>query len=125
MAMEHRKSIEGVATTNIVLAAVVFFAPFFTGDGGGVFASNLVSGVLVAALAGYNIYAATQRHTERAYAPAIINILVGLWVLASGYVYGATMALTATNAAMGALIAVLASYNTWAAHDARAAHPTT
>lgn len=119
MTSEHRKGIEGAATTNVVLAAAVFLAPFFTGADMVLLTSNMVTGVLLAALAGYNIYAASQRHTERAYAPAVVNVVLGLWVLVSGFFVPTNLALTVTNAILGAAVAILATYNTWAANDAR------
>lgn len=120
MAMEHRTGIQGAGTMNVVLGAAIFLTPFFTGDlAGAALWSNTVSGALVVILAAYNIYTANQMHTERALGPAVVNLLVGLWVVASGFVLVASAALLTANIVFGAILAIAAAYNTWAAADAR------
>lgn len=120
MTNEHRAGIQGAAWLNIVLGALVLLTPFFTGQTAQFpLWSAVLSGAAVIALAGYNVYAASQRHTERAGGPAVANVLVGLWVLVSGFVLAVSTAYVSSMALYGAIIVLAALYNTWAATDAR------
>lgn len=123
MTTEHRKGIQGAAWLNIVLGALILLTPFFTTVGMLPFWSAVLSGAVVIVLAGYNAYEANQRHTERAYGPAIANVVVGLWVLVSPFVFAVTAAYTTALVIFGIALIAAAGYNTWAASDARKHEP--
>lgn len=119
MANEHRTGIQGTGIMNVVLGAAIFLSPFFTADTGAVLWSNTVAGALVVILAAFSIYTANQYHTERAVGSGAANLVLGLWVLASGFLLGMSAALLTANIVFGAILAIAAGYNTWAAADAR------
>lgn len=116
----HDKGIQGAGWLNIVLGLLIIATPYMTGDTGTTPLWNgIIAGVIVIALAGYNAYTASQHHSERALAPAALNVLVGLWVLFSGFFMAVSQAYVWTMVVWGAILVVSAGYNTWAASDAR------
>lgn len=122
MAM-HSKGVQGAGWLNIVIGALVFLTPFFTATTAqGPLWSGLLSGAAVILLAGFNVYAGAKRNTENAFGPAILNVLIGIWVLLSGFVLATALTYTWTMAVLGAVLIVSAGYNTWAASDARRTH---
>lgn len=119
MTDEHRTGIQGAGIVNAVLGAAIFLSPFFTADAGAALWSNTIAGALVVVLAAFSIYTANQHHTERAVGSAAANLVLGLWVLASGFMLSMTAALLTGNIVFGAILAIAAAYNTWAAANAR------
>lgn len=123
----HSKGVQGAGWLTIVLGVLILLTPFFTGETVADTAplwSGLISGAAVIVLAGFNTYAGARRQTERAYGPAILNVLIGIWVLASGFVLVASMTYAWTMAVLGLILVVSAAYNTWASSDARRTRPT-
>lgn len=120
MTTEHSKGIQGAAWLNIVLGALILLTPFFTNQTDvGPLWSAVLAGAAVIILAGFNAYTATQRHTERAYGPAVVNVLLGLWVFVSPFVFVVSTAYMTSMLIYGVILVVAAGYNTWAASDAR------
>lgn len=116
---EHSNVIRGASTLNIVAGALILLVPFFTNAAGAALWSNLLAGIAVIALAGYNVYAAGQRHAGRVFGPALANVAIGLWVLASGFLLAAPAAYMTWNVVLGVVLAAAAGYNTYAASKAR------
>jgi len=120
MSTEHRTGISTAAWLNIVLGALIFLTPFFTGETA---AAPLWNGLLVGAvvmlLAGINAYEGAARHTERAYGPAVANVVLGVWAFLSGFFLVVGTAYLWSMVAYGTILVVSAGYNTWAAADAR------
>lgn len=128
MTTEHRKGIQGAAWLNIVLGALILLTPFFSGDyttqfTGVALWSAVLSGLVVIALAGYNAYEAGHQHTEKAFGPAMANVVVGLWVLVSPFVFAVSTAYMTAMVIFGIALIAAAGYNTWAASDARKHDP--
>ena len=99
---------------NLTLAVALFSAPWWLGftEQTWLARSDWVAAGVVAMLA---VAALTNFQDWEEW----INILVGLWVAASPWILGVT-ALTSvlwTHVAIGAVIAALAAWRTWSAHD--------
>lgn len=113
--------IETGAWVNIVLGVLVIATPFFTAVEGSAFWNDILVGLLVIVLAGYNAWAAANAHVGSVLWPASANVLLGVWLILFPFFADVTLAYFWANLIFGALIVIAAVYNAWAASTARGA----
>lgn len=121
MSYDHRTSVLVMAWLNIALGALILLTPLLSGDvRGAALANGIVIGAAVITLSGANAYSASRGETRRAYGPAVVNVLLGLWAVTSGFVLAVTAGYTMLMAVFGTVLALGAGYNVWASNDAPA-----
>lgn len=99
---------------NVLLGLIVAAAPFFTTESTTAFWNTIIVGLAVAALAGYNAWAA-RNATRTAAWMAGVNVVLGLWLIVAAFLFAMSTALYWTTIVMGALIGLVAAFNSWAA----------
>lgn len=105
------------------LGAVIFFSGiFFTGTGY-VVPNNVVAGVLIGAAGSYAAAVPGGGRIPAILAPVVV-LLVGLWVLATPFVFGVTGPLLWSSVVLGGVVAILgaaSAYGGWQFSQATAA----
>ncbi|MBW3582209.1 MAG: SPW repeat protein [Euryarchaeota archaeon] len=99
---------------NILLGIWLIATPFLFQMPTGAFWSTLVTGVIITALAAYN-YTQTAQGREVSTGAAVANAILGLWIVASMFVYNIAAQVTLWNGVIaGLLVLVFAAYNAYA-----------
>lgn len=118
MKTKHVKWLSGAVA---LLGAWLIVSPFIFGATAelvGLISATVLTGIVIVALAGYNFYRASQGEPASRGA-ATVNVLAGIWVMASPYIIGmlgafeVTEVAIANNLLIGAAIALLALANAW------------
>lgn len=103
-----------------VLAGLWFIAvPFWFGSTSSQLWSGVVSGVVVACLAGYDYYRESDGEAASEWAAGISG-LFGLWMIASPFVFAAGSALLWSDVIAGIVVACLGAYNVYDAEQVSA-----
>lgn len=96
---------------NLVLGAVLFFSPWLFAFAPGAQSQNaMISGIVIAVLA----IAALAAY---AFWEEWLNLIVGLWVVASPWVLGFQGTARTTHVVIGALVVILAAIELWAMYQ--------
>jgi hypothetical protein len=106
--MENWSNAKLCDVANLILGAILFFSPWIFGfDAGRVSENAHIAGIVIAALA-VAALAAFAIWEEW------LNLIVGLWVLVSPWVFGfqGTNAMT-VHVIIGAMVAILAAIELW------------
>lgn len=117
---ETHRWIGGVSA---LFGAWVFVSAFVFDMVGAHFWNDLVVGAAIVVLAGYSASQASTSETGNAWASTLAGLL-GLWLIATPFVYGAAGAVLWSGVVSGVVVAVLSGYNAYAASDAAGASTT-
>lgn len=108
--------LSGVVTILGLWIAVSSFV--FGGMSQASFWNNIVIGVAIVLIAGYNTYRLLNGMTASVASAALVALL-GLWMIAAPFVFQTTLTMLLwSDVIAGALIAILAGYNTYAGRSA-------
>lgn len=110
------RGVFAAAWLNVLLGLVAVAIPFlFDADGLLPMWGNAVAGLLVVALAGYNVWAAWNVAASPMAWAAATNALLGIWLVVYPLLIDVPVGMRVANVALGVLIALVASYNAWSA----------
>lgn len=104
------QSIKLLAGTNGLLGLWMIAAPFIWGAPTADLWNDVIVGIVIAGLAGYNYYRETNGQTASR-ASAALNTLLGLWLIAAPFVFGVDGVLLWNDVIVGAIITLFAGYN--------------
>lgn len=94
----------------------VFISAFVIGMAGAQFWSELIVGAAVFVLAGYSAIQADTAETGNPWASGLAGLL-GLWLIATPFVYGAIGPSVWSSVISGSIVAVLSGYNAYEAWE--------
>ncbi len=119
MTTQSMKWLSGVvAVLGLWIAASSFV---FAGMSQASFWNNIIIGVAVFLIAGYNVYRLINEMSASVASAALVTLL-GLWMIAAPFALGVTLTMLLwSDAIAGALVAILAGYNTYAERKAQRA----
>jgi hypothetical protein len=103
---------------NLVLGAILFFSPWLFDFPAGLAAQNAyIAGIVIAALslAALAAYAVWEEW---------LNLIVGLWVLASPWLLGFGEQAMTVHVVIGALVTILAAAEIWMMYQRHPPHQT-
>ncbi|PSG96701.1 hypothetical protein BRD56_09480 [Thermoplasmatales archaeon SW_10_69_26] len=112
-------AMKSASWTNLVLGAIVFATPFFTGATGAALWSAVIAGGLIALLAAFDVYEESADAAERVRGPSMVNVVAGAWLLVGAFVLGASMAYAWVTGLAGAIVVATSWYNASKAGDLR------
>lgn len=119
MAVSTAKGIQTGAWINVVIGVIVFAVPFFTVESVAAFWNNIIVGIAIVALAGWNAWAASQGRVSSALGPAVVNVILGVWLMVFAFFAVAEPAFLWWTGLMGLALVIVAGYNAWASSTAR------
>ncbi|MFB6171886.1 MAG: SPW repeat protein [Haloarculaceae archaeon] len=99
-----------------LFGAWVFVSAFVFGMAGAHYWNDLIVGAAIFILAGYSATQASTSTTGNAWASGLAALL-GLWTIATPFVYGAATASMWSGVVSGIVVAVLSGYNAYAAWE--------
>lgn len=117
MATTNLNAMKGASWFDLALAVIVLATPFFTAEPANAFWSAVIVGIVVGALAIYNLYAENQGQPGRVRGPAIVNVLAGLWLIGAAFVLSASMAYLWITGIAGLALVISAGYEVAAANQ--------
>lgn len=107
-----------VAVLGLWIAASSFV---FAGMSEASYWNNIIIGVAIFLIAGYNTYRLMSEMSVGVASTALVTLL-GLWMIAAPFVFGVTLTMLLwSDAIAGALVAILAGYNTYVERKAEQA----
>ncbi|GEM_PF-5889316 len=102
---------------NVILGILTIAAPFWSGESGGVMATNVVLGAIVLILAGWNVYSTSRGEPMRWV--SIVNLIAGIVIAVFPFAMTTTLTLRWSNVILGILVILVSAYDVWAAGGAR------
>ncbi|MFB6189539.1 MAG: SPW repeat protein [Halapricum sp.] len=99
-----------------LFGAWVFVSAFVFGMAGAHFWNDLIVGAAIFVLAGYSATQADASETANSWTSGLAALL-GLWVIATPFVYGAASAALWSSVISGIVVAVLSGYNMYEASE--------
>ena len=108
-------TIKWLAGVNGLLGLWLIAAPFIWSAPVGDLWSDVIVGLLIAGLAGYNYYRELNDRSA-SQASAALNTLLGIWLLIAPFVLSVNGVLLWNDVLVGALVLLFAGYN-WGAAD--------
>lgn len=105
-------TVKWLTGTNVVLGLWLIVAPFVLGVPGGAAANAVIAGLVIASLAAYSYWRASNGEPASAGA-ASVNVLAGIWVMAAPFIFDVGSAAVTNDLIVGALVAMLALTNAW------------
>ncbi|ADQ66282.1 hypothetical protein C499_09162 [Halogeometricum borinquense DSM 11551] len=104
-----------------LFGAWLFASAFVFGMGGAQFWNSLIIGAAIALLAGYGAYRTRETGMGNTWTSGLAGLL-GVWMIAAPFVYGAATTVMASSVISGLVVAVLSGYEAYEARmEARAA----
>lgn len=96
-----------IAGVNALLGLWLIAAPFWLGAPPIDLWNDVIVGILIAGIAGYNWY---RKDQEVSRSGAGFNALLGLWLIVGPFLYGVSGVLLWNDVIVGAIVASLAGY---------------
>lgn len=106
-------TIKWLAGINGLLGLWMIAAPFIWGAPAVDLWNDVIVGVLIAGIAGYNYYREANDQSA-SQGSAVVNTLLGLWLIAAPFVFGVDGVLLWNDVIVGAIVTLFAGYN-WGA----------
>ncbi|MFB6109085.1 MAG: hypothetical protein ABEJ82_09665 [Haloplanus sp.] len=106
-----------IGSVSALVGAWVFVSAFVLDMAGAHFWNDVVVGAAIFVLAGYSAVRASGSETGNVWASGLAGLL-GLWTIATPFVYGAGSTSMWSGVVSGVVVAVLSGYNAYAASNA-------
>ncbi|MHB8586670.1 MAG: SPW repeat domain-containing protein [Thermoplasmatota archaeon] len=109
--VENSSTQRGLSWAALVLGVLIFLVPFATGVTGGLYANDIVVGIVVVILAAICIWAVTNSRMTLAWL-ALINAVIGIWTVVAAYYYtGLNSTVMASNVVLGLVLLIVAGWS--------------
>lgn len=117
---DHSQWISGISA---LFGAWVFVSAFVFGMNGAHYWNALVVGAAIAVLAGFSAFRAQETGSGNTWSSGLAALL-GLWMIASPFVYGAVTAVWWSSIISGVAVAALSGYEAYEAQSTTTASGT-
>ncbi|MCO8243181.1 SPW repeat protein [Haladaptatus sp. AB643] len=104
---------------NVLLGLWLFFIPTFVWSASGAsFWNDIIVGAAITIIGAYGVYSATNGDSPANWSNGL-NTLLGLWMIASAFIWGGTALLFWNDIVVGVVVAVLAGFATFTGSGTR------